>query len=113
MTRIENTRPIDPKRAIMSTSDEKRYMRTFSKIVICEGCGRYSEAIVPCHLNFGLGGTGYRAKGIVAALCNEPKGCHDILDRRVVDEKARMQLLEKLCQKLLRDRAMAWVKAVD
>ena len=106
MSQIKNTRPIDAKKAIMSKAEERKFMDSFRKIVICEGCGAYSETIVPCHLNFGLGGTGYRAKGIVAALCSD---CHNILDRRVRDEAARTLILEKLCQKLLRDRAYRYL----
>jgi len=105
MSRIVNTRPVNPRRAIMTEKQERDYMNTF-KGGVCEACGINDGTIVPAHMNMGLGGTGYRAKGIVGGLCVR---CHDLLDRRVIDEKARTQVLEKLAQKLLRDRAIAFV----
>ena len=105
MSRIDNQRPVDARTAVMTEKQERAYMASFRSMEFCEACGVSDGTIVPAHFNLNAGGTGYRAKGIVAGLCNRPRGCHDIIDRRSGTDADRMWVLERLVQKLLRDRA--------
>lgn len=108
MTQIR-PRPIHKKNKI-TREQEKRYMATFREIGVCEACGIANGTIVPAHFNLGEGGTGYRAPGLIAGLCF---ACHNLIDRRVIDEKQRTWVLEKLCQKLLRDRARIKINEIE
>jgi hypothetical protein len=93
-----------PKSAVMTPAEERAYMRTF-RDTSCECCGAEDGTIVPAHLNLNRGGTGYRAKGIVAGLCH---ACHDIADGRVAGN--RFEIWARVAQTLMRDRAVAWTQ---
>ena len=101
MSRIRSDRPVDAKRALMTT-DEEHSLRQSFRGSPCEACGINDDTIVGCHFNFGdTGGMGIKARGLIAGLCAE---CHNYLDRRQGTEKQRTWVLERLIQKMLRDR---------
>jgi len=103
VSRIDNQRPINPKRAVMTEKEESKLRASF-KDSPCEACGINDGTVVGAHLNFGdYGGMGIKARGMIAGLCC---ACHALLDGRDHDPHGRVRVLQQLCQKLLRDRAI-------
>lgn len=96
-----------PKTAVMSEKEERRYMKRF-RDTPCECCGRNDGTTVGAHLNLNSGGTGYRAKGVVAGLCSS---CHDIADGRVPGN--RYEIWTRVAQRLMRERAAAWQRTLE
>lgn len=94
------------KNASITREQERAYMRSF-RDRDCECCGINDGTVVGAHCNEFGGGMGYRARGIIAALCAD---CHAVADGRKGTAEEKRIVWKRVLHNVLRERAEEFVE---